>query len=203
MGTTRMKSLLSSTLPEPPTQLPVPLCHLAEKDRAVWNEAAWRVRLYLTSLDLEDEVDLIVTEWAILVRAMESYAVDSKTSPVVHAYKQMRAVLTEELEMEFGAKESTRNGAFYENLLAFKLARQRKRFATFYKKEDSLREVEGIFSYPALDVASMTPRPIDYGPLPELARMGRTQWFPILHVFLFWLVIYGVGYGALIVFFHE
>jgi len=174
-------------------------------DREAWNEAAWRVRCYLASLDIEDEMDLFLSQGEILGLAIQEHAKNPKLSPVEHAYVQMRVVLANELQKKLLSDNPESNGNFWERMLAFKVAQCQEFFFTHIKRDPAFSsgDRKDLFTFSTLDLGSMTARPIDYGPLPELALRGQTQWQPILYAFIFWAIIYVIGHIALIIIFHD
>ena len=170
-----------------------------------WNHAHERLRLYLDTFNVGDQVWVERLALRLLDQARELQkahpTIDPTTTTLRHAQAELGRWLSVTLT---GSGEPTQHalttGAVA--LLLSRLAQEQPQF--FLGSElplparDSLRHTL-LVTGPDLTVSSMTPRHLDYGPMLDFARQTwhRYDTKSFGTALLFWCAVYGICYWFL------
>jgi hypothetical protein len=174
-------------------------------DFTAWNQAHERLRRYLETFALGDEIQLERIALRLLDEAREKQRADPAQSPTSvtlrHAQDELTRWLARELDEPAGPSPQFAAGGTIALLLSG-LAQQRPE--TFLAAAPSPEAREAlrrtfVITGPDLTVSSMTPRHLDYGPMLDLARQTWHRWDAktFAAAVLFWLGVYGICYWCL------
>ncbi len=173
-----------------------------ERERLAWNQAHDRLFHFLETFGIEDRSRLFRLVLAILDEARERQRRNPGLEPTAVAAELISGGiagwLAENLgEAEGGDSEVLRRG-YVALLLSPRFRADRSAFLEAGLPPDfrqSLRHAL-LVTGPDLDVSSMTPRPIDYGPMLGLARETWHRWEKktVVTALLLWGGIYLVLY---------
>jgi len=170
--------------------------------REQWNEASRRLETWLETFEIGDEMHSLRLRTIILRHAMDRHAV----SPELHPTTVTQKVAAGELENWFkgiiGSQGENPGQTLSNGLLALFLSHAGQRWPEAIGTTDVPPELKEAMQKsslqlgPDLQISSMTPREIDFGPLSSLARetWQQWEWAPILRALLFWAIIYVAGY---------
>jgi len=173
-----------------------------ERERLAWNQAHDRVLHFLETFGIEDRSRLFRLVLALLDEAKERRRTNPELDPTALAAgltgEEIARWLAANLgEAEGGAEEVLRRG-YVALLLSPRFRGDRSAFLEAGLPPEfrqSLRHAL-LVTGPDLDVSSMTPRPIDYGPMLGLARETWHRWDKktVVTALLLWGGIYLVLY---------
>jgi len=170
-----------------------------------WNQAHERLRLYLETYAVGDQVLVERLALKLLDEARELQrahpAVDPTTTTLRHAQAQVGRWLSSTLTGEREPSPQTlTNGTVA--LLLSRLAQEQPQFFLGAELPVSARETLRrtlVVTGPDLTVSSMTPRHLDYGPMLDFARQTwhRYDAKSFATAIVFWLGVYGICYWFL------
>jgi hypothetical protein len=151
-------------------------------DREAWNRAYDRLMQFLNTFALGDHARVSRLALEFLERAREIHHADSTDDPVTvtmrHAQKFVADWMAENLREE-GEAPSRIVATGYVALLLSRLYRNAPGAFLQSPLPAELRELMRrtlVVTGPDLNVSSMTPRHLDYGPMLDLARQTWHRW---------------------------
>jgi hypothetical protein len=171
-------------------------------DRIAWNEAYIRLEDFLKTFRLSEEAATSRVALKILDKARELYRQDHSRHPTTLVMEQTQATLAEWLQSNLEEQGKNPSQGFSSGCIALLLSRL---YATAPEAflasplpndlRQSMRQTL-LVTGPDLNVSSMTPRRLDYGPMLTLARHTWHRWNinEILIAMLFWAGIYIIFY---------
>lgn len=174
-------------------------------DITAWNEALRRLRDYLETFALGDEVRLERLTLQLLDEARELHRVDSTQNPTTLTLHHTQARLARWLAGTLTGEASPSPQALTTGTVALLLSGLAQTQPDVFLSDalpmearDSLRRTL-LITGPDLTVSSMTPRHLDYGPMLDLARQTWHRWDAksFVAAVLFWLGVYGICYWCL------
>lgn len=173
--------------------------------REQWNEASRRLETWLETFGIGDEMHALRLRTVILKQAMERHASVPALHPTTVTQQEAVRILENWFREVIGDLGKNPNQALSNGLLAFFLSRGGQHWPEAVGMPGppaELREAMRKSSLqlgPDLQISTMTPREIDYGPLSSLARetWQQWEWAPILRALAFWAIIYLAGYYLL------
>lgn len=169
-----------------------------------WNQAHERLRLYLETFALGDEIQLERIALRLLDEAREKHRADPAQAPIAVTLRHAQGELTRWLARSLGEPERQEAQVLAGGTIALLLSGlAQERPGTFLAEPsaetgDLLRRTL-IVTGPDLTVSSMTPRHLDYGPMLNLARQTWHRWDAksFAAAVLFWFGVYGICYWCL------
>ena len=176
--------------------------HTVSDEQAVWNQAHDRLRDFLNSFALGDHAQISRLTLKLLDQAREQHRQDPTLAPVsialAQAQKQTEEWFASNLEINSPLPSELLASGNLALLLsrAFRTAPETFLTAPLPEKlKESIHQAL-LVTGPDLQISSMTPRAIDYGPMLDLARTTWHRWNPreVITALLFWAGVYFVFY---------
>jgi hypothetical protein len=177
------------------TELPV-------QDQEAWNEAYDRLLNFLHTFRLHDHAHVSEKALELFRQAQAAHKLDPSRDPASHTMKQAHQHLVEWLATNLGEENRTPSHVLSTGYIALLLSQvyrtAPKSFLANPLPEElrqALRE-SLIVTGPDLNVSSMTPRHLDYGPMLQLARQTWHRWDAkeLAIALAFWAAVYTVFY---------
>jgi hypothetical protein len=174
-------------------------------DISAWNEAHERLRQYLETFALGDQVRLERLVLQLLDEARELHRADAAQSPTTITLRHAQAQLARWLAGTLTGEASPSPQALTTGTIAWLLSRLAQTRPDVFLSDtlpmearEALRRTL-LVTGPDLTISSMTPRHLDYGPMLDLARQTWHRWDTksFAAAVLFWLGIYGICYWCL------
>ncbi len=177
---------------------------LVATDTTRWREAHRRLKHYVAAYHLMDSVHEAELVREIFEAAIERHLKNPKEHPTVSTMKQARQTIGEWLKSAMG-KEKANVPAVQQvpiahlTLLLSQVPRKMPMAFLAPEMPDRLRLFFArslMMTGPTLNVASMTPRDLDYGPMLQLAQQTWHQWNTkrFMEALVFWACIYSIFY---------
>lgn len=171
-------------------------------DAAAWNRAHDRLIHYLNTFTLGDHVHVSRLALELLDQARAIHRQDASRDPVTITMEQVQKLLTEWLAKNLQEEHESPAKIMTSGYVALLLSRLYETApASFLKSplpDDVRKSMQQtlLTTGPDLNVSSMTPRHLDYGPMLDLARQTWHRWNAKAFVIavLFWAGIYTVLY---------
>lgn len=169
---------------------------------AAWNEAHDRVREFLNTFALGDHAQVSRLTLLIVDQAREQYRLNPSTDPVSLAMAQAQKLTKDWLASNLQIRDLPSSQIIASGYVAFLLSRANRAAPDTFltsalpeKLTESMRQTL-LVTGPDLEISSMTPRPLDYGPMLDLARRTWHRWNAreIVCAVLFWAGVYFVLY---------
>ncbi|HEX4141707.1 MAG TPA: hypothetical protein VHY09_15265 [Candidatus Methylacidiphilales bacterium] len=163
-----------------------------------WNDAYDRLLLYLRTFDLADHAHVSRVALGILEQAKEAYARDNSREPTALTLGLAQQKIAEWLAFNLPQADLSRSNLLSAGCIAILLSRAYRTapgsFLTTPVPEEmrqALRE-SLISTGPDLNVSSMTPRHLDYGPMLQFARQTwhRIDLKELFVAVAFWLAVF-------------
>ena len=167
-----------------------------------WNEAYDRLVLYLRTFDLADHAHVSRLSLDLLEKAKEAHRADPTREPTALTLALAQQKISEWLAMNLPQADISRSNLLSAGCIAILLSRAYRTapgsfLATPVPEEmrQALRE-SLIVTGPDLNVSSMTPRHLDYGPMLQFARQTwhRVDIKELIVAVAFWGAVYIVFY---------
>ena len=167
-----------------------------------WNEAHDRLVAYLKTFELDDHVYVSRLALQFLQQARDVYKYDSSRDPTTLTLDLAQKNLVDWLAKNLESRSESKSHVLatgYIALLLSKLYRDAPdSFLAPTVPDDvrqSLRQTL-IVTGPDLNISSMTPRHLDYGPMLQFARQTWHRFEPkeLIIAILFWVGVYTVFY---------
>jgi hypothetical protein len=182
--------------PDPALPVPTP------ENAAAWNRAHDRLVQFLNTFALGDHSHVSRLSLEFLDEAREIHRLDPSRDPTTvtmeQAQKRLAAWLAKNLGEEGQAPSKILANGYIALLLSRFYCTAPKAFLEFPLRDDlrgSMRQTL-LMAGPDLNVSSMTPRHLDYGPMLDLARQTWHRWdgksFTV--AVLFWAGVYAIVY---------
>lgn len=171
-------------------------------EQAAWNQAHDRVRDFLKTFALGDHAQVSRLTLKFLNEARELHRHDPSLDPVSLAMARVqqgtREWFSSNLEIKDQSPSQILASGYVALLLSHTFRIAPETFLTTPLSENlkqSMRETL-LVTGPDLNISSMTPRHLDYGPMLDLARKTWHRWNSreIIIALLFWAGIYFVFY---------
>jgi hypothetical protein len=176
--------------------------HPVAKEQEAWNEAYDRLLNFLRTFELADHAHVSQTALKLFQDAKVAHRQDPTRDPVTHTMEQAQHHLAEWLAINLGAENRVPSHILSTGYIALLLSQvyrtaPRSFLANPLPEElrQALRETL-IVAGPDLQVSSMTPRHLDFGPMLQLARQTWHRWNTkeLLIALVFWAGVYTVFY---------
>ena len=175
---------------------------LPRSDTAAWNEAYDRLINFLDTFALGDHAYVSQVALGILQEAKVIHGKDPSRDPATITIELTQKRLVDWLATNLGEQNRAPSHVLANGYISLLLSRVNRTsptafLATPFPEElrQALRE-SLIVTGPDLNISSMSPRHLDYGPMLEIARQTWHRWQPkeILIASLFWAAIYTIFY---------
>jgi len=171
-------------------------------DQAAWNEAYDRLRHFLDSFGLGDHTQVPRLALHLLEEARALHRQEPARAPVTVTMENAQKRLAEWLGGNLEVKDKNPSQVFSSGYLAFLLSKRLRATPDVLLASPLLAELREemrgtlLVTGPDLNISSMTPRHLDYGPMLGLARSTWHRWNvrEILVAVLFWSGVYFVFY---------
>ncbi len=176
----------------------VPACD----DQLAWNQAYDRIHNFLNAFALSDHAQVSRLALKILDQAREIHQQDTSRDPTILVMEQAQKLVSAWLKISLDDRARMPQQIFTAGYVAMLLNQTFRTspiaFLVFPLPEHLRQSMHQtlVVTGPDLDISSMTPRPIDYGPMVEIAHNTWHQWNArsIFIAMLFWTGIYFVAY---------
>jgi hypothetical protein len=171
-------------------------------EQASWNQAYDRLRHFLESFALGDRTQIPRLVLQLLDEAREIHRQDPTRDPVAltmeTAQKRMTNWLAANLDVQGKAASTVFSSGYLALLFSQSLRATPGVFLTSPLPENLRREMREtlLVTGPDLNISSMTPRHLDYGPMVGLASTTWQRWNirELLVAILFWTGVYFAFY---------
>lgn len=171
-------------------------------DQAAWNQAYDRLQNFLKTFILNDRTQVARLSLKLLDEARELHGRDPTQDPTTLTMKHAQKLLAEWLTTSLESQDKTPSQVFssgYTALLLSQAFRTNPHAFLASPFPDDLRHAMRhtlIVTGPDLNISSMTPRALDYGPMLDLAKQTWQRWNAreILIAAVFWTGIYFIFY---------
>jgi hypothetical protein len=174
----------------------------APKDQEAWNEAYDRLVAYLNSFALADHAHTSTLALDLLREAREEHAHDPSQHPTQQTIGLAQRRLVRWLATNLNPENKSPSHVIATGCIALLLSRSYRTAPTYFLSDqlpedlrESLRQPL-ISTGPDLNVSSMTPRHLDYGPMLQFAKQTWHRWQAkeIILAVIFWSCVYVVLY---------
>jgi hypothetical protein len=171
-------------------------------EQTAWNQAHDRLRDFLNAFAVGDHTQVSRLTLKLLDQAWEQHHQDPSLDPVSLAMAQAQKLVQEWFAANLEMRDQSPSELLASGCVALFLSRAFRiapeTFLTAPLPEnlkESMRQTL-LVTGPDLKISSMTPRPIDYGPMLDLARKTWHRWNAreIALALLFWTGVYFVFY---------
>ena len=171
-------------------------------EQTTWNQAHDRLRDYLNSFALGDHAQVSRLTLKLLDEARDLHRQNPSLDPVGIAMAQAQKQTEEWIESNVELKNQAPAKILASGCVALLLSQAfRTSPETFLTAplpvdlKESMRRTL-LVTGPDLQISSMTPRELDYGPMLDLARTTWHRWSAqeILIAVLFWAGVYFISY---------
>jgi hypothetical protein len=172
------------------------------KDQEAWNEAHDRLLNFLNTFALADHAYVSKLAVDLLNQARELHRENPSRDPTTQTMEQAQKRLADWLAANLGEEDRSPSHILATGTIALLLSQVYRTAPTSFlasplpeELRRALRETL-LVTGPDLNVSSMTPRHLDYGPLLHLARQTWQRWDTkeIAIALLFWAGVYTVFY---------
>jgi hypothetical protein len=176
--------------------------HAGDDDRKAWNEAYDRLVDFLSTFALGDHAYVSQVALEILRQAQEIHGRDPSREPSAVTMEQAQKRLADWLATNLGQENQSPSHVLATGYIALLLSRVNRTAPTSFlagplpeELRHALRETL-LVTGPDLNVSSMTPRHLDYGPMLQLARQTWHRWNAkeVAVASLFWGAVYMIFY---------
>jgi hypothetical protein len=171
-------------------------------EQEAWNEAYDRLLNFLRTFELADHAHVSKTALELFQDAKIAHRQDPSRDPVTHTMEQAHQHLAEWLAINLGAENRVPAHILATGYIALLLSQAYRTAPTSFlanplpeELRQALRETL-IVAGPDLQVSSMTPRHLDFGPMLQLARQTWHRWnaTELLVALVFWAGVYTFFY---------
>jgi hypothetical protein len=167
-----------------------------------WNDAYDRLLLYLRTLDLDDHAYVSRLALEILQQAKDRHAAGDGRDPTTLTLALAQQRIAEWLALNLPRQDDAASEVLPSGYIAILLSRAYRDAPTSFlvtPVPEELRQAlheSLVVTGPDLNVSSMTPRHIDYGPMLQFARQTWHRVDPKEFVIAvgFWSAVYAVFY---------
>jgi hypothetical protein len=171
-------------------------------EREAWNEAYDRLVDFLNTFALGDHAYVSQVALEILGQAKVLCRQDSSREPASATMEQAQKRLADWLATNLGEENKSPSHILANGYIALLLSRVNRTAPTSFlagplpeEMRHALRETL-LVTGPDLNISSMTPRHLDYGPMLQLARQTWHRWDAkeLAIASLFWAAVYTIFY---------
>jgi hypothetical protein len=175
---------------------------MASVDDIAWNEAHDRLESFLKTFALGDHAYVSRLTLDLIEEAKRKHAADTSRNPTAVTIELAQKRLADWLATNLGQSGLAPSQILSTGYIAILLSRVYRTAPTSLlaspvpeELRHALRETL-LVTGPDLNVSSMTPRHLDYGPMLQFARQTWHRWNAkeILIALLFWATVYTVLY---------
>jgi hypothetical protein len=167
-------------------------------ERMLWNEAYNRLDAYLNALHISYRPEVARLALQLLEQAREQYRQDSSGDRTRIVMLEAQKLVSEWLAQNLGEQNLSPleiNASGGVALLLSRITQTNPAAFLAFPPSDELRQSMRstlLFTGPDLRVSSMTPRPLDYGPMLHLAKRTWHRWNgrEIAITLSFWVGVY-------------
>ena len=180
-----------------------PVAHPSSvQEREAWNEAYDRLVNFLRAFHLSDHAYVTKTALDLFQDAQKAHRADPSRDPATHTMEQAHQHLTEWLATNLGDQDRRPSHILSSGYIALLLSQVYRTAPTSFLENPLPEELRQalreslIVTGPDLNVSSMSPRHLDFGPMLQIARQTwhRLDAKELLIAILFWGLIYAVAY---------
>jgi hypothetical protein len=175
---------------------------VSPNDKEAWNEAYDRLVNFLHTFELGDHAYVSQVAVDLLRQAQDAHRQDPSRAPTTRTMEQAYKRLADWLAKNLGEEDRSPSHILATGYIALLLSQVYRTAPTSFlatplpeELRQALRETL-LVTGPDLNVSSMTPRHLDYGPMLQFARQTWHRWNPLELVIalLFWAGVYTVFY---------
>jgi hypothetical protein len=167
-----------------------------------WNRAHARLREYLETFALADQVQLERLTLRLLDEARDLHRINAALDPTTITMRHAQSSLSRWLAGTLTGEAEPSAHALTSGTVALLLSRMPQKQPEFFLRAELPLEAREelrrtlVVTGPDLTVSSMTPRHLDYGPMLDFARQTWHRWDAKTFgaAALFWLGVYGILY---------
>ncbi|MEI9999493.1 MAG: hypothetical protein WDO13_10160 [Verrucomicrobiota bacterium] len=167
-----------------------------------WNEAYDRLVAYLKTFELGDHAYVSQLALNLLTEAKEKHRAGAAEDPTTLTLHLAQKHLADWLAATLGQQNASPSHVLPTGYIAILLSQAYRKAPTAFLAEplpEDLRQALRatlLVTGPDLNVSSMTPRHLDYGPMLQFARQTwhRVDARELLVAVLFWTLVYSVFY---------
>jgi hypothetical protein len=177
----------------------------ARDEQQAWNEASDRLAHFLNTFALADRIYVSRLTLRVLDEARQVYLQDKSRPPVTLTMERAQKHLADWLAAHLDVPDKSPSEILATGYIALLLSRIYRESPTAFLASplpenihQSLRQTL-LVTGPGLNLSSMTPRHLDYGPMLQLARQTwhRFDFKATLLAVLFWTGVYFILYQCL------
>jgi hypothetical protein len=174
----------------------------ATSPQDAWNEAYDRLLSFLRTFELGDHAYVSQLTNDIFRQARERHLGDPSREPTVLVIEQAHKRLTDWLAANLGAEDRSPSQILATGAIAILLSKVYRTSPYSFlaspvpeELRQALRETL-VVTGPDLNISSMTPRHLDYGPMLQFARQTWHRWEvkELVVALVFWAGVYTVVY---------
>ena len=167
-----------------------------------WNEAYDRLVNFLNTFALSDHAHVSQLALNLLHQARDLHRRDSSRAPVTQTMAHAQKRLADWLAANLGEEHKSPSHVLATGYIALLLSQVHQTAPTSVlasplpeELRQALRETL-LVTGPDLNISSMTPRHLDYGPMLQIARQTWHRWDAkeLIIALLFWTGVYTVFY---------
>jgi hypothetical protein len=172
------------------------------KDQEAWNEAHDRLLIFLNTFALGDHAYVSQLAVSLLHQARELHRQNPSRDPITQTMELAQKRLADWLDTNLEEADTSPSHILATGTIALLLSQVYRTAPTSFlaspmpeELRQALRETL-LVTGPDLNVSSMTPRHLDYGPMLQFARQTWHRWDAkeLLIALLFWAGVYTVFY---------
>ncbi len=171
-------------------------------EREPWNEAHDRLVQFLNTFALRDHAHISRLALELLDQAREIHRLDPTRDPTTVTMEQAQKRLASWLATNLGEEGEAPSKILANGYIALLLSRFYRTAPTAFLEIPLREDLRGsmrqtlLTAGPDLNISSMTPRHLDFGPMLDLARQTWHRWdakaFAV--ALLFWGAVYTILY---------
>lgn len=181
---------------------PIDPSPLTAGEQKAWNEAADRLARFIDTFALNDRIHVSRLTLRLLDEARQVYERDKSQTPTTLVMEKMQQLLADWLAVNLGEQGRPRSEILASGYIALLLSRLNQTAPGLFLAAplpDDLQKAMRqtlIETGPDLNVSSMTPRHLDYGPMLQLAQQTwhRFDLRATLTALIFWACVYCIFY---------
>jgi hypothetical protein len=171
-------------------------------EQELWNTAYDRLVHYLRTFRLADHAHVSQKALELFHDAQKAHREDPSRDPATHTMEQAQKHLADWLAVNLGEENRTPSHILSTGYIALLLSRVYQTAPTSFlanplpeELRQALRETL-IVAGPDLNISSMTPRHLDFGPMLQLARQTWHRWNTkeLFIALIFWAGVYTIFY---------
>jgi hypothetical protein len=171
-------------------------------EQELWNAAYDRLLNFLRTFALNDHAHVSKTALHLFSEAQEAHRLDPSRDPTSRTMEQAQKHLTEWLAVNLGEQNRAPSHILSTGYIALLLSQVYRTSPDSFlanplpeELRQALRETL-IVTGPGLNVSSMSPRHLDYGPMLQLARQTWHRWDAkeLIIAVVFWAGVYTIFY---------